>query len=92
MKRFGVLLVFFLCAASSVAAQQPAAAAPASVAIKAGKVLDVRTGSYALDQVIWVEAGKIKAPVDIVEGFENMPKALEGLFAGKNKGKLMVRV
>jgi NADPH-dependent curcumin reductase CurA len=40
----------------------------------------------------WVEAGKIKAPVDVVEGFENMPKALEGLFAGKNKGKLMVRV
>jgi len=40
----------------------------------------------------WVEEGKLEAPVDIVEGFENMPKALEGLFAGKNKGKLMVRV
>ena len=40
----------------------------------------------------WVEQGKLKAPVDIVEGFENMPKALEGLFAGKNKGKLVVRV
>jgi NADPH-dependent curcumin reductase CurA len=40
----------------------------------------------------WVEQGKLKAPVDIVEGFENMPAALEGLFAGKNKGKLMVRV
>ena len=40
----------------------------------------------------WVEEGKLKAPVDVVEGFENMPKALEGLFAGKNKGKLMVRI
>jgi NADPH-dependent curcumin reductase CurA len=40
----------------------------------------------------WVEEGKLKAPVDIVEGFANMPAALEGLFAGKNKGKLMVRV
>jgi NADPH-dependent curcumin reductase CurA len=40
----------------------------------------------------WVEQGKLKAPVEIVEGFENMPKALEGLFAGQNKGKLMVRV
>jgi NADPH-dependent curcumin reductase CurA len=40
----------------------------------------------------WLEQGKLKAPVDIVDGFENMPKALEGLFAGKNKGKLMVRV
>jgi NADPH-dependent curcumin reductase CurA len=40
----------------------------------------------------WVAEGKLKAPVEVVEGFENMPKALEGLFAGKNKGKLMVRV
>lgn len=40
----------------------------------------------------WVENGRLKAPVDIVEGFENMPAALEGMFAGKNKGKLMVRV
>jgi NADPH-dependent curcumin reductase CurA len=40
----------------------------------------------------WLEKGALKAPVDVVEGFENMPKALEGLFAGKNKGKLMVRV
>jgi NADPH-dependent curcumin reductase CurA len=40
----------------------------------------------------WVEQGRLKAPVEIVEGFENMPKALEGLFAGQNKGKLMVRV
>jgi NADPH-dependent curcumin reductase CurA len=40
----------------------------------------------------WVEQGKLKAPVEVVEGFENMPKALESLFAGKNKGKLMVRV
>ncbi len=40
----------------------------------------------------WLAEGKLKAPVDVVEGFANMPKALEGLFAGKNKGKLMVRV
>lgn len=35
--------------------------------------------------------GKLKAPVDIVEGFEKMPAALVGLFAGRNRGKLMVR-
>jgi NADPH-dependent curcumin reductase CurA len=40
----------------------------------------------------WLADGKIKAPVDIVEGFEKMPHALAGMFAGKNKGKLMVRV
>jgi NADPH-dependent curcumin reductase CurA len=40
----------------------------------------------------WVDEGKIKAAVDIVEGFEKMPSALAGLFAGQNRGKLMVRV
>ncbi|MBL6936598.1 MAG: NADP-dependent oxidoreductase [Alphaproteobacteria bacterium] len=40
----------------------------------------------------WVEQGKIKAPVDVVEGFDKMPEALAGMFAGKNRGKLMVRV
>jgi NADPH-dependent curcumin reductase CurA len=40
----------------------------------------------------WLAQGKLKAPVDIVEGFEKMPAALAGMFAGKNRGKLMVRV
>ena len=37
-------------------------------------------------------AGKLKAPVDVVAGFEELPAALAGMFAGKNRGKLMVRV
>jgi hypothetical protein len=40
----------------------------------------------------WLADGRLKAPVDVVEGFDKMPDALVGLFAGKNKGKLMVRV
>jgi NADPH-dependent curcumin reductase CurA len=40
----------------------------------------------------WLEDGRLKAPVDIVEGFENMPSALADMFAGKNRGKMMVRV
>jgi len=40
----------------------------------------------------WLAEGKLKAPVDIVEGFEKMPSALAGMFAGRNRGKLMVRV
>jgi NADPH-dependent curcumin reductase CurA len=40
----------------------------------------------------WLDSGKLKAPVDIVEGFEKMPSALAGMFAGHNRGKLMVRV
>ena len=39
-----------------------------------------------------LEQGKLKAPVDVVEGFEKMPAALAGMFAGRNKGKLMVKV
>jgi NADPH-dependent curcumin reductase CurA len=40
----------------------------------------------------WVEQGKIKPAIDVVEGFEKMPAALAGMFAGHNRGKLMVRV
>lgn len=40
----------------------------------------------------WLAEGKLKAPVDVVAGFENLPAALAGMFAGKNRGKLMVRV
>ena len=40
----------------------------------------------------WLEEGKIKAPVDIVDGFEKMPAALTGMFGGRNRGKLIVRV
>ncbi len=35
----------------------------------------------------WLDSGQLKAPVDIVEGFEKMPSALTGMFAGKNRGK-----
>jgi hypothetical protein len=31
------------------------------VAIRAGKVLDVRTGNYGSDQIIWIDGEKIKA-------------------------------
>jgi NADPH-dependent curcumin reductase CurA len=40
----------------------------------------------------WLDEGRIKAPVEIVEGFDRMPDALAGMFAGRNHGKLMVRV
>jgi len=40
----------------------------------------------------WVEQGKLKPAIDMVEGFEKMPTALAGMFAGQNRGKLMVRI
>jgi imidazolonepropionase-like amidohydrolase len=64
MKRIAFSILFFALAqicgvqANSTAAQ---AKPPAEIAIHAGKVLDVRTGNYANDQIIWIEGDRIKA-------------------------------
>ena len=39
-----------------------------------------------------MNGAKLKVEEDIIDGFENMPVALVGLLAGKNRGKRMVRV
>lgn len=44
------------------------------------------------DLASWIEAGLLKPPVDVREGFETLPGNLVGLFNGTNKGKLMVRI
>lgn len=40
----------------------------------------------------WVKEGKVKYREDIVRGLENAPQAFLGLLAGKNFGKLVVKV
>ena len=40
----------------------------------------------------WVADGRIKAIVDVIDGLENAPQALIGLFEGTNRGKRAVRV
>ena len=40
----------------------------------------------------WVAEGKLKSEQTVVEGFENLPDALNMLFKGENKGKLVVRI
>jgi NADPH-dependent curcumin reductase len=40
----------------------------------------------------WVKEGKIKAIVDVVDGLDKAPQALVGLFEGRNRGKMAVRV
>lgn len=47
-------------------------------------------GRAALRQ--WLEQGKLKYKVDIVDGLENAPGAVSRLFTGANTGKLLVRV
>jgi len=39
----------------------------------------------------WVKEGKIKTTETIEQGFENLPKALLGLFKGDNTGKMIVK-
>jgi NADPH-dependent curcumin reductase CurA len=40
----------------------------------------------------WLSAGELTTLETVVDGFENLPAALAGLFSGRNLGKLMVRV
>lgn len=40
----------------------------------------------------WIKEEKVHPLVDIMEGFENMPNALIGLYTGKNRGKQIVKV
>jgi NADPH-dependent curcumin reductase CurA len=40
----------------------------------------------------WLDAGTLRAPVQVVPGLEQAPQALIDLLAGRNLGKLMLRV
>jgi hypothetical protein len=61
MSRFGLFIVVSLLMGALCHAQESKAPAGASVAIRAGKVLDVHTGNYGIEQIIWIEGEKIKA-------------------------------
>ena len=51
-----------------------------------------RWGSALAEMAGWVRSGQIKYREDIVEGFENLPKAFIGLLKGENTGKRIVKV
>ncbi len=40
----------------------------------------------------WMAEGKIHYKVDIVDGIENAPSAVNKLFTGENTGKLVIKV
>ncbi len=61
MKRFAILLCVLILSAAFTSAQDSKSPSSGNVAVHAGKILDVRTGNYASDQIIWIEGGKIKA-------------------------------
>lgn len=47
---------------------------------------------FHFDMKDWIKRGKIKCEETYFSGFENMPIALNGLFSGKNIGKMIVRI
>ena len=51
-----------------------------------------RFGEGLAEMSGWVREGKIKYREDIVEGFQNLPKAFIGLFHGENIGKRIVKI
>lgn len=51
-----------------------------------------RVGEAGVDLVKWYLEGKLRYRVDVVEGFEQAPRAINKLFDGSNAGKLMVKV
>ncbi len=51
-----------------------------------------RFGEALVEMAGWLREGKLKYREDIVDGFENMPKAFIGLFHGENTGKRLVRI
>ncbi len=44
------------------------------------------------DLATWAADGRLKVEEDIIDGLENLPRALIGLLHGENRGKRMVRV
>jgi NADPH-dependent curcumin reductase CurA len=56
-------------------------------------IWDFKREQEALEDLAgWIASGDLKYHEDVMEGFENMPKALIGLFLGENIGKRVVRV
>ncbi|MET0511376.1 MAG: hypothetical protein ABW135_06825 [Thermoleophilaceae bacterium] len=44
------------------------------------------------DLATWAAEGKLRSQVDVVEGLENAPAALNRLFMGQNLGKQLVKI
>jgi NADPH-dependent curcumin reductase CurA len=47
---------------------------------------------FRREMTTWLETGKLKFKETILEGIENAPVALAGLFTGLNTGKMLVRL
>lgn len=51
-----------------------------------------RTAEFYADMGQWIAAGQIKSQETVVNGIENAPNAMIGLFSGENMGKMLVKL
>jgi NADPH-dependent curcumin reductase len=51
-----------------------------------------RFDDAAREMRLWIDAGALKYKATVIDGFENLPRALIRLFEGDNTGKMMVKV
>lgn len=51
-----------------------------------------RHDDFLRDMTAWVRDGSVRYREDVVDGLEQAPEAFRGLLAGRNFGKLLVRV
>jgi imidazolonepropionase-like amidohydrolase len=66
-------LLLLLCFVAAGPATGQLTRTPAEIGVKAGRILDVRTGNYATDQMIWIEGDRIKAVGKSVDIQRQMP-------------------
>ena len=77
MKRLAILILLVMAATGIFLAQDAKNSALPVVAVKAGQVLDVRTGNYRKDQIIWVEGDKIRAIGNAAEIEKQLPAGVK---------------
>lgn len=77
MKTLVRALILALVIGAPALAQQSQYAPPSPVAIRAGNVLDVKTGKYVTDQILWIENGRIKAMGAAADLEKQLPKGIQ---------------
>jgi NADPH-dependent curcumin reductase len=51
-----------------------------------------KEADFAREASAWVRSGRLKYREDVIDGLDNAPSAFLGLLAGKNFGKLLVKI
>jgi NADPH-dependent curcumin reductase CurA len=51
-----------------------------------------RAAEGVVELSAWLNDGRLKNRVDVLQGLENAPAALGRLFKGENRGKQLVRI